>query len=66
MRMLREEECATEEEIGVFHSGKIFCYSRKSIVSKREDKHSEVEKRDTSVVLDIKGISLTKEKEKYG
>jgi hypothetical protein len=43
-----------EEEIGVLHSGKIFWYSRKRIVADREEKHSEVEERDTDVVLQIK------------
>jgi hypothetical protein len=59
LRMLREEECATEEEIGVLHSGKIFWYSRKRIVADREEKHSEVEERDIGVVLQIEGIPCT-------
>jgi hypothetical protein len=65
MRMSREEECVIEEEIGVLHSGKIFWYSRKRIVVDREEKHSEVEERDTGVVLQIEGIPCTEEKEKY-
>jgi hypothetical protein len=61
----REEECAVEEEVGVLHSGKRFWYSRKMIVAEREEQHGEVEERDIGVVLQIKGISITKEKEKY-
>jgi hypothetical protein len=50
LRMLREEECVIEEDIGVLRNGKIFRYSRMRTMVERE-KHSEVEKRDTGVVL---------------
>jgi hypothetical protein len=62
MRMLREEECATDDEIGVLHSGKIFRYSRKRIVVDREEKHNEIEERDTGVILQIEGIPWTEGK----
>jgi hypothetical protein len=48
----------------VLHSGKIFWYSRKITVDDREEKHNEVEKIYTGVVLQIEGI-LRREKEKY-
>jgi hypothetical protein len=64
LRMSREEECVTEEEIGVLRSGKIFWYSRKRTVAEREEKHSEVEERDTGVVLQIEGISMHRGKGK--
>jgi hypothetical protein len=60
----REEECVTDEEIGVLHSGKIFRHSRKRIVAEREGKHNEIEERDTGVILQIKGILHTEGKEK--
>jgi hypothetical protein len=46
-------------------SGKIFWYSRKRNVAEREEKHNEVEERDTSVILQIIGIPFIEEKEKY-
>jgi hypothetical protein len=52
--MLREEECVTEEEIGVLHNGKRFQYNRKRIVANREEKHNEVEERDVGLILQIK------------
>jgi hypothetical protein len=60
-----EEECATKEQIGVLHNGKIFWYNRKKTLAEREEKHIEAEERDTSVVLHIEGIPHIEEKEKY-
>ena len=65
LRMSREEECATKEDIGVLRSGKIFRYSRKRIMANKEEKHSEVEERDIGAVLYIEGIPHIEEKEKY-
>jgi hypothetical protein len=59
LRIPKEEECTTYDDIGVLHSGKIFRYSRKRIVVDREEKHSEFEKRDIGVILQIKGILHT-------
>jgi hypothetical protein len=53
MMMLREEEGATKEEIGVLCSGKRFRLNKKRIVVDREEKHSEFEERDTGVILQI-------------
>jgi hypothetical protein len=63
--MMREEEGAKKEDIGVLCSGKRFRYSRKRTVAEREEKHSEVEERDTSVILQIEGTLHIEEKEKY-
>jgi hypothetical protein len=41
MRMLREEECTMNEEIGVLHIGKRFRQNKKIIVDDREGKHNE-------------------------
>jgi hypothetical protein len=65
MRMPREEECETYEEIGVFCNGKIFRDSRKRTMAEREGKHSDIEERDTGVILQIKEI-LQKEKKVKG
>jgi hypothetical protein len=53
-----------EEDIGVFFSGKRFQYNRKRIGNDIEEKKNEIEERDTGVVLHIKGIPHTEEKEK--
>jgi hypothetical protein len=63
LRMERKEECVTEEEIGVLHCGKQFRYSRKMMVVDREEQYSEVEERDTGIVLYIEGIPCIEEKE---
>jgi hypothetical protein len=60
--MKKEEECVAEEEIGVFFNGKIFRHNRKTNVVEREGKHSEIEKRDTGVILQIEGILHTEGK----
>jgi len=57
LRMMREEYCVTDEEIGVLCSGKIFRNSRKRIVDEREGKHNKIEKRHIGVILHIEGIS---------
>jgi hypothetical protein len=59
MRMLREEECATDRDIGVLRSGKRFRHSKKRIVAEREGKHSEIEERDIGLILQIEGMSCT-------
>jgi hypothetical protein len=64
LRMSREEECVMEEEIGVLHSGKIFWYNRKRTVADREEKHSEIEERDTGVVLQFKGIQCIRKRKR--
>jgi hypothetical protein len=46
MRMLREEEGATEEEIGFLCSGFFFCYSKKRTVANREGQQSDFEERN--------------------
>jgi hypothetical protein len=62
MRMLREEECVMNEEIGVLCSGKRFRPNKKRIVAEREGKHSEIEERDTGVILQIEGICAHRRK----
>jgi hypothetical protein len=58
--MSRKEEGAMEEEIGVLHDGKGFRCSNKRTMVDREGKQNEFEERDTSVVIQIKGIPCTK------
>jgi hypothetical protein len=64
LMMLREEECAIDEEIGVLCGGKIFRHSRKRTLAEREGKYNEIEERDTGIILQIKAISCREEKEK--
>jgi hypothetical protein len=45
MMMSREEECTTDEEIGLLRSGKRFRPNRKRIVVDREKQHNEFEDR---------------------
>jgi hypothetical protein len=51
LRMSREEECATNKEIGVLNSCKRFKPNKKRIVVQREGNHSENEERDIGVIL---------------
>jgi hypothetical protein len=62
MRMSKEEECATNEEIGLLHSGKRFRPNKKMTVAKRQGQHNESEERETGVILQIEGIMGTEEK----
>jgi hypothetical protein len=51
LNMLREEDIDSDKDIGVFLYGKSFKYSKKDIVTKREEKHKVFEKRDPCVTL---------------
>jgi hypothetical protein len=64
LRMPREEYSDSDEEIGVFCSGKRFRYSKKETMAKREEKHNVFEKRDPCIVLHITLYRERKEKEK--
>jgi len=63
--MPREEDSDSNREIGVFHYGKRFRYSKKEIVVGREGKHNIFEKIDPCAVLQITPYKERKEKEKY-
>jgi hypothetical protein len=49
----RDEEGATEEVIGVFHSGKRFKSNRKRMVAEREGWHNDIEERDICEIIHI-------------
>jgi hypothetical protein len=61
MRMTREEECVTNEEIGLFHSGKRFRLNKKMIVAERQGQHREIKERYIGLILHIKGIMCMEE-----
>jgi hypothetical protein len=46
LRMSREEDIESNENIGVLHYGKRFRYSKKETMAKREEHHIVFEKRD--------------------
>ena len=54
--MPREEECVTNEEIILLHSGKRFRPNKKRIVAEREGNNREIKERDTDVIIHIEGI----------
>jgi len=61
LRTLRDEECATNKDIGVLHNGKRFRPNKKRIVAEREGTHNDIEERDNGVILQIEGILHTEE-----
>jgi hypothetical protein len=64
LRILIEEDCVMNKEIGVLCRGHIFRYSRKRNMADREEQQNEIEEGDTGVILYIEGIPCTEEKEK--